>query len=99
MIFDILILIFTLASCIFGVYYSIRLRLQSKKATMENKQNDLEILRIFEELEQRAAEINSGLMTHVREFNTNESLESYREYLYSSLDQTALPTTSNHVSA
>jgi hypothetical protein len=98
MIFDILVLIFAFTSCIFGVYYAIRLRLQSKKTAMENKQNDLEILRIFEELEKKAVEINPGLMAQVREFNTNESLESYREYLYSSLDETALHTTSNHVS-
>lgn len=99
MVFDILILVFVFASGIFGIFYAVRLRLQSKKIAMENKQENLEILRIFEELEQKAAEINPGLIAQIKEFNTNDSLESYREYLYTSLDETALQTTSNHVSA
>ncbi|MCZ2458189.1 MAG: hypothetical protein LC128_01055 [Chitinophagales bacterium] len=57
-----------------------------------------EILRIFEELESMAKEINPGLLSDIKSFNENHvALESYQNFI-NTLNQPPVLTSSNHVS-
>lgn len=95
------ILLFVLISGLFGLYYSIRLRVKSKEMIMTNmsKTEDQDIIRIFEELENKAREINPELAQLTESFKLNsESLETYQEYVNFTFDQ-SITSTSNHVTA
>ena len=97
MILDIFILALAFGSGIFGIYYAIKLRILSNKTAMEDKQRELEVVRIFKELDEKSAEINPQLMAQIKAFNTNKALEDYTEYVYSSLNRSVGSTNSNHV--
>ena len=100
-ILEIGILLFVLISGLFGLYYSIRLRIKSKEITMTNvsKSENQDIILIFEELENKAREINPELSQLTEAFKVNsESLETYQEYVNFTFDQ-SITSTSNHVTA
>lgn len=57
-----------------------------------------DILRIFEELEEKAREVNPFLLSEIKSFNENHvALESYQNFI-SALNQPPLLNSSNHVS-
>ena len=57
-----------------------------------------EILRIFEELQEKAKEENPNLLSDIKSFNENHvALESYQNFI-NTLNQPPVLTSSNHVS-
>ena len=69
---------------------------------MDNKKtsqiNQEEILRVFEELWEKAKEVNPGLLSDIQSFNENHVvLESYQDFI-NTLNQPPVLTSSNHVS-
>jgi hypothetical protein len=60
--------------------------------------NQEDINRIFEELKEKAKEINPNLLSDIRSFNENHvALESYQSFI-NTLNQPPALTSSNHVS-
>lgn len=101
-ILEIAILVLVMGSGIYGVYYSIKLRIQSKKLLTKERQtikkmdDDKDIVRIFEELEKKAAENNSDFIAAMKSYKENESaLEIYQDFLYNDTSETVV-LTSNH---
>ncbi len=61
-------------------------------------QPDQEILQIFEDLQEKAREINPDLLPAIKSFNENHvALQSYQEFI-NVLNQPPVLTSSNHVS-
>jgi hypothetical protein len=64
----------------------------------KNTQPDKEILRIFEELEEKAGQVNPDLLSDIKSFNENHvALQSYQEFI-NVLNQPPVLTTSNYIS-
>jgi hypothetical protein len=64
----------------------------------QSSYNQEEILKIFEELENKAKEVNPSLLSDIKSFNENHvALESYRDFI-NTLNQPPILTSSNHVS-
>ena len=69
---------------------------------MNNKKNhealQEDILRAFEELQEKAKEVNPNLLSDINSFNENHvALESYQSFI-NTLNQSPVLTSSNHVS-
>ena len=69
---------------------------------MDNEKNSQanqeEILRIFDELQEKAKEVNPSLLSDIKSFNENHiALESYQNFI-NTLNQPPVLTSSNHVS-
>ena len=61
-------------------------------------QPDNEILQIFEDLEEKARQVNPDLLSDIKSFNENHvALQSYQEFI-NVLNQPPVLTSSNHVS-
>lgn len=97
-IFDIVLLSSVLISGIFGIYYAIKLRIKSNATAMkENEDDDQNILRIFEDLQKKAIEINPDLAQVTEAYLENQTtLRDYQEYIITNADYTTV-STSNHV--
>ncbi|GEM_PF-3994163 len=68
------------------------------KKNLQSIQTQEEILKIFEELEEKAKEINPNLLSEIKNFNENHvALESYQDFI-NALNQPPVLTSSNHVS-
>jgi hypothetical protein len=60
--------------------------------------NTEDILKIFEELQEKAKQINPHLLSDIKSFNENHvALESYQNFI-NTLNQPPVLTSSNHVS-
>lgn len=71
------------------------LYMDNEKIPQANKE---EILRIFEELQEKAKEVNPSLLSDIKSFNENHvALESYQNFI-NTLNQPPVLTSSNHVS-
>lgn len=69
--------------------------MDSKKTSQTNQE---EILKIFEELQEKAKEVNPNLLSDIKSFNENHvALESYQDFI-NTLNQPPALTSSNHVS-
>ena len=69
--------------------------MNNEKSQQINKE---EILKIFEELQEKAKEVNPNLLSDIKSFNENHvALESYQNFI-DTLNQPPILTSSNHVS-
>lgn len=90
-IFDIVLLIVVFCSVTYGVYFAIKLRLKSNVVTEQalptlvtielEHTDDQNIIRIFEDLQKKANEVNPELKVLTEKYKTiAPSIESYQDY-------------------
>ncbi|MCE2732546.1 MAG: hypothetical protein LW821_04190 [Flammeovirgaceae bacterium] len=75
-----------------------KIRKETIKIKMETNNQNIEVSRIFEELQNKANEVNPELIQKIQSFNQNSSLEIYRDFLYNSYEISVTHKTSNSVS-
>lgn len=94
-VFDIALLAVVFGSGIFGVYYTIRLRVQSNQTAMKTKSlQDQDVVQIFEEMEKKAKELNPELLVLSQQNIKNQQLlESYQEFMYANNDNQTVTLT------
>lgn len=66
------------------------------KAKITSQKGEFEVIRIFEELENKAAETNPELISAYQTFNANDGLLSFNEFVANTNEEPTL-VTSNHV--
>jgi len=101
-VFEIVIIVFAIGTGFFGIFYAIKLRITSNKLNhkkMEVMQSDdKDIVKIFQEMELKAYELNPSLKEITEVYGlTKEPLEQYSEYVHTNFNQSNNIITSNQI--